>query len=147
MNELRDYAMLLHKTIMKCRPQLPPGIITTTAGFIAEHGRSFAIDGLTFKRKRGRRHDCYRNAGMVALGDDDLLYVEGFVSVHGVPIDHAWLATPDGFVRETTATKKGIGGYFGVPFPAEYLRRTLLRTKMWGIFGPHNIEILKQPFG
>jgi hypothetical protein len=160
--DIRTYARMIHD-MQKPRME-KTGVITTFAGFVAQHGRAFTIDEKTFSLKRGSRHQCYKNAGMMALEspriqiecnnlairffseDETLIYVEGFVAVHGVPLEHAWVVTAEGLVRETTVTKKGIDGYFGVPFTSGYVADTVLRTKVWGMLGLHNIKILREPF-
>lgn len=37
-----------------------------------------------------KEHECFRNALYVSLADPTINYVEGFIEVHGLPIEHAW---------------------------------------------------------
>lgn len=113
---------------------------STAHEFMAEHGRVFEHDSETYQRfVPGKPKDCYANAGRMALlGDDSLVYVEGYILFLGLPIQHAWLWEPEtGRIYDPTLTDgEDVTLYFGVPFKREYLRETVLRTKVWGIF--HN---------
>lgn len=55
------------------------------AALLRDYGRTMAFDAQTFAGARGRVHECYKNAGKLAL-DGDGTYCEGYVSVHGVPL-------------------------------------------------------------
>lgn len=39
---------------------------------------------------RAKPKDCYLNALAVCMRNFDVEYVEGYLEVHGVPLDHAW---------------------------------------------------------
>lgn len=99
------------------------------------------FDAKTFAGTRGKVHECYKNAGQLAL-DDDGTYCEGYVSVHGVPLEHAWI-WKNGRVIDPTVTPKGITEYYGIPVKTDYLRKTVLKTHVWGVLGAmHNPGIL-----
>jgi hypothetical protein len=109
--------------------------------FILKHGRAMPMDAESFVGG-GTPQQCYENAALAVLADDDLTYVEGYVSVHGVPIAHAWAINAEGVVRDPTFAPEGIGGkprtsfvkgYFGVPIQTAFLEKTLLRSKYYGI--------------
>lgn len=51
---------------------------------------------------RARLGRCYNNAMRAAPCFDDVLYVEGYAVLRGVPIEHAWLLA-DGAVIDPTA--------------------------------------------
>jgi hypothetical protein len=109
--------------------------------FMLAHGREYEIDpAITFAGPFGEPQMCYANAAHRVFDDPSLTYVEGKVAVYGVPIDHAWCVTKDGVVIETTLgpakkdnTFDRIGGYYGVPFLTEYLRRAVLRNNVYGL--------------
>jgi hypothetical protein len=109
--------------------------------FMLAHGRDYTIDPATsFIGPRGEPQMCYANAAQRAFDDPALTYVEGKVSVFGVPVDHAWCVTKGGVVIETTLgpalkdkTFDRITGYYGVPFLTEYLRRAVLRNNVYGL--------------
>jgi len=42
------------------------------------------------KRIKAKEHECYLNALACVLQQKDIEYVEGYIEVNGVPIDHAW---------------------------------------------------------
>ena len=114
---------------------LPKGM-TAPARFVLKHGRQFIADDLTYAGKRGKPQQCYANAGREALDNSGKTYVEGYVLVHGGPIEHAWLVDGEGKVQDPTIRDgRGIDGYFGVPIKTEYLREQILKSGHWGVFG------------
>ena len=80
------------------------------------------------------------NATMLALASD-LTYVEGQISVYGIPIEHAWCVNADGVVIDPTLKPdKDVGDYFGVPFLTDYVSKAVLRNGVYGlldIMGAH----------
>lgn len=115
-------------------------------GIQLDSGKQFFADENTYEGRRGRPHACYANASRAAMSDHDLTYVEGYVTVHGVPIEHAWTVDKQGRVRDPTIKDPaGIGGYYGVPIKTDYLVETMMRTKVFGVFGFHNREIYDSP--
>lgn len=125
------------------RSHLPEGM-TAPAKVMLTHGRQFIFDSLSYAGKRGKAHGCYMNAGRIALDDSSKTYVEGYVSVHGVPIEHAWVVDADGKVQDPTITgPEGILGYFGLPIKTEYLRDTILKKGTWGVLDFTNRDIYK----
>jgi hypothetical protein len=106
------------------------------ARFMVEHGREFEFGPDSFDSEKGEPKECYANAGRQALEDSGVTYVEGYVNSI-IPIEHAWLVDNEtGRVVETTLQSGDhIKGYFGVPIKTEYLRETVLRTQIWGVFG------------
>lgn len=108
----------------------------TPAEWMLKHGRTFAADDQTYRGRRGPQHQCFMNAGRAAISDRDLTYVEGYVSVHGVPLAHAWNTDRTGrLIDPTIRDGKGIQGYFGTPIKTSYLSETIQRTKIWGVLG------------
>jgi len=128
------------------------GIATAPAGYvhssalILEHGKAYPTDADTYAGKRGTPKQCYANAGRMATRDSSLTYVEGYTTVHGVPIEHAWVVNKKGTVIDPTL-KNGdnIRGYFGVPFTTEYLNKTIARKGTWGLIdGMTNRDLFKK---
>lgn len=123
---------------------VPMGYASTPAHLIIEYGREYHVTDRTFEGKRGTPQSCYANAGRLALEGDGLTYVEGYVTFAGIPIEHAWVIDGDGNVIEPTLKPEGVVGYYGVAFDTNFLRLTVLRTKMWGIICPDsNIALFK----
>ena len=81
---------------------------------------------------------CYMNAQSMVVSDHHrknprLKYVEGLVTVHGVPIDHAWVEI-NGKVADPTPInpqKKFIPEYFGIEIPAKDVLVHMLKRKMY----------------
>lgn len=77
---------------------------------------------------------CFMNAQRLALAglhDRRVQYVEGLVTVHGVPIDHAWIEF-NGKVYDPTLKPKGWEPeYFGVTVPKDEIVRHQFETKMY----------------
>src|SRR5260221_725834 len=105
--------------------------------FIFKNGMDCQFDPTrSFNIAPGVAQGCYRNATLVALERGDLTYVEGYATVHGVPISHAWLVDRTGLVLEPTLRPKDSAdrtiGYFGVPFKTEYVLKALKKNKVYG---------------
>ena len=61
---------------------------------------------------------CFHNAAMLAM-KKDLIYVEGFVGGHAIPIHHAWCAAKGSRIV-IDPTIDG-ASYWGVPFTKEFV--------------------------
>ena len=131
-SQLQEYLQLFDKVE---RAALPDKFKYGRGGFILAHGKLFPFDLTSFQGTRGAAHKCYMNAGKAAL-DGLGTYVEGYVSIAGVPIAHAWLADAAGQVVDLTLSKPGsVREYFGVPFRLGFLQRRVLETRLWGLLG------------
>lgn len=128
------------------RPRLEQSaLLRTPATLQLKHGRTYPVDDRTFAGKRMKAKMCYTNAGLLALEDDSLVYVEGFTTVIGIPIEHAWcIRRSDGFVVDPTIKPRAGEEhvYFGVAFTTPFLHSELLRRKVWGIIDM-NEQLLK----
>jgi hypothetical protein len=85
---------------------------------------------------------CYMNAQQIAVdavNNPKVKYMEGLVTVHGVPIDHAWIEfngkTFDPTIAdENWKMKQGSvprGEYFGIEVPKEEIAKNWLRAKTY----------------
>jgi hypothetical protein len=106
--------------------------------FMLNHGRDYPVGPETYAGPRGTPQSCYMNATHLAintqLDDNALTYVEGSISVCGIPIDHAWCINADGIVIDPTLKPdKEVRDYFGVPFQTDYVRKAILRNKVYGL--------------
>lgn len=101
-------------------------------GFILRHGRGYPTDEGSFVG--GKPHMCYENTLKASLESDSLTYVEGYISVHGISIHHAWNVDEGGVVRDhTIGDRKGVQGYFGVPLRTDYALRSTLSRGYYGV--------------
>lgn len=106
--------------------------------FMLTHGRDYRMGPDSFAGPRDEVHMCFMNATWRAINYPTLTYVEGYVSTHGVPIEHAWCVDANGVVVDPTLepnTDGRILGYFGVPFETEYLRKATFKNKVYGLLG------------
>lgn len=103
--------------------------------FLVEHGRSFEICEATFNGPRATPKECFKNATLVAMADPGMTYVEGFVTVHGVPIQHAWNVDADGRLIDRTLDNhdRRIEHYFGIPFSTFYVTKALRINRVYGL--------------
>ena len=122
------------KSIANMQKQLlQKGFKTTPAQFLLDYGRKYKIDENTYKGERDTPKECYRNATLISWKDSDLTYVEGYVTVRGIPIEHAWIIDRKKKVIDTTLNEKEEHTYFGVPINRNYLRKQVLKQSMYGI--------------
>ncbi len=114
------------------------------ASFIQKHGQPFIANEKTFEGPRGPMKMCYMNATQEALQNPDRTYVEGYITVHGIPIEHAWTVDKTGQIYDPTINPdENISGYFGVPFSTEYLLQAALKNKVYGLLGHASNKTLK----
>jgi hypothetical protein len=110
--------------------------------FVLRHGQWFRTDVRTTSGRRMTRKQCYCNSALCALDHPTLRYCEGFCydcSLNHL-FEHAWLIDERGIVVDPTLRDTPLA-YFGVPFQTEYLRETMQRTRVYGIFIPQNREV------
>lgn len=115
---------------------MPEGMVSPQ-GFILRNGNPYTANDKTFDGASvGKKHECFKNAALEALRNPDRTYVEGFVSVHGVPVEHAWTVDKSGQIYDhTIASPDGIEGYFGVPFSKDFLKQALNENRVYGLLG------------
>ena len=88
--------------------------------------------------EQGAARQCYYNAGMLALENPELAYVEGFGLRPGlIPVHHAWCLDPDGRVVETTWPFDEAAEYWGIPLRTDFLREQVRNSSTWGILAEH----------
>lgn len=110
---------------------------------ILEHGMACYTNRHSFDGPLGERGMCYMNSFHAVIEDPSLTYMEGFCSTMGIPIQHAWCLNRKGKVIETTLPNAE--GYFGIPFQWDYVRRTAIRTRLYGIISFTNDELFSTP--
>jgi hypothetical protein len=104
------------------------------ARFMLDNGKDYAVGPETYAGRRETQGQCYMNATLLALADDDLTYVEGQISMFGISIEHAWCVNADGVVIDPTLKPdKDVGDYFGVPFLTDYVRKACLKNGYYGL--------------
>lgn len=108
----------------------------TVMGFVRAHGRPFIPNEKTYEGKRGKPKLCYMNAFHDMLDHPDRDYVEGYITVHGVPIQHAWTVDKTGQIYDPTL-KDGqhVKGYYGVQFSREYAIKSTVENGVYGLLG------------
>ena len=91
---------------------------------------------------------CYMNSYRLATSNLELTYVEGYVDVGPLVIEHAWCIDKTGLVVETTLSLPkpnavvGTFGYFGIPFKQEYVWKTAVKTGEYGILTYTNRDLI-----
>ena len=99
-------------------------------GFVAKHGRLFGPRRPLRKKSAANQPQmCFWNAYVLTSLRPELIYVEGFArfAIGGNQshiVHHAWAVDSGGRVLDPTL--KGTE-YFGIPFKAEYVKRTMHR--------------------
>lgn len=109
-----------------------------------KYGRVYKPNKNTYRGKRDEMKQCFANAGKLALFNSKYTYVEGYVICVGVPLHHAWVIDKSGNLIDTTLKDgKNISEYYGVPIKTEFLRKTVLKSKVWGVLDYWNYDLLK----
>lgn len=129
----------------RLRGTAPAGIIPPEE-FLLRFGRVWPANAQSFTGARMTPRQCYGNAANMALHIPALTYVEGYCHNGLIPFMHAWVVTREGFVIDPTLREKGEPedfAYLGVPFRRDYLQRTLLRKKTYGLLDIDNRQIYK----
>lgn len=110
----------------------------TIEGIVLQHGKPFTPPAAPRPKgiRKGADKQCYRNAYLLAF-QMDWTYVEGFAIPDCVPIplQHAWVIDSQGNLIETTWDTPGIE-YFGIPLEWDFIHKTLLDTKRYGVLDP-----------
>ena len=73
-------------------------------GFVRDNGVPYIVNDKTYEGPRQQAHMCFKNAANDALTHPDRTYVEGYITVHGVPLEHAWTVDQSGQVYDPTIT-------------------------------------------
>lgn len=107
--------------------------------FILKHGKDYDPGPDTFKGPRMEQGMCYMNCMHRVLESDNLTYVEGYVTVYGIPIQHAWLVDTEGNLIDPTLANDAqsrVGEYFGVPFSQKYVLVSAKKNGYYGLLDP-----------
>lgn len=118
------------------------------ADLLLKYGKAYHITPKTLEGKRGTESMCYMNAFKLADSNPNLIYVEGYVHIGFIAIEHAWCVDKKDNAIDPTLKKSSPAimnpkGYFGIPFKHSYLIKTALDTGMYGIISHTNLPLLK----
>jgi len=119
--------------------------------FLLQHGKQYAPRPKPKAYKYGRRKECFWNAGMLALENSDLTYVEGYAFGYLFPVAHAWLVDKNDQVIEVTWRTRGKFAveptdYWGVTFSTKLLEASILLSGYWGVFSDFHFPLLRKPY-
>lgn len=128
------YLRMATEGLQALDPSYPAG--ETFAGFLLREGQVFEVDDKTYAGRRMQAQHCFENAALT-MQVTDLLYAEGYVTVCGVPIHHAWNVDAKGRVRDRTL-QIGSGGheYFGVAFDPKFVTHGMFVNRYYGLLDP-----------
>lgn len=121
----------------------------TPTSFILKFGKPYWTDTNSFSGKRGTPKNCYKNAFRLMTSNPEYYtYVEGYVDIGVLSIEHAWCINPSGIVVDPTleAPEKAKTivkphGYFGVAFSSDYVFKLAIKTKGYGVLDFNNREL------
>jgi hypothetical protein len=129
--------------------KLPAGFQSMNM-LLRDHGQFFEKTPQTYVGDRGEPGNCFGNATELVRDDFGLVYVEGWVILHGIMIHHAWVVEEGtrGVIDPTLNPDlfrgpDDYGPYFGVPISRKYLRDALRDTGYYGIFSHTNPDIFR----
>lgn len=119
---IRDLAESLEKA----------GMAKNVFSIVAKHGMTFKSQERPAHITKDTPKECFKNAFLLAYGTG-LVYAEGYISVHGIPIHHAWCLDELGNVIDPTIDGQENHEYFGIPFVMEFVFDVLTKSRMYGI--------------
>ena len=134
MNATLDYL----KMVVKVRNSAPPPSLKYSCieEFVLKNGKAYdEVRAFPRDLKKGKMRECFRNAALLSM-EKGWVYVEGYATSI-IPTLHAWCADDEGKVVDPTWNDGQ--DYFGVSFSGEYLRKTLIRKKTFGLLD--NLEM------
>ena len=141
-----DYLLNLVQLCQEGRQDRCPPV----AWFVGTYGVKFPVVRYRWDRRqvsirRGPFKACFENATKGAWEDGRFVYVEGF-AMGVIPCHHAWVYDRVTSVAYDPTWREG-SDYVGVPFDTEYLNRTLLEKKTYGLIDwyERHWPILEQP--
>jgi hypothetical protein len=97
-------------------------------------GHSFTAQALPPTVERGTVGQCFANAGLLAVDNPELTYVEGLADCGFLPTAHAWCVDREGRVIDPTWRDCATAAYFGIAVSADALQEHLQSTGYWGLF-------------
>lgn len=72
-------------------------------GVVLKHGRAYELDReASAKLGNGAVRNCFENAALTALDNEELTYVEGFAHRGTIAVRHAWVINREGRALEVT---------------------------------------------
>ena len=118
------------------------------AEFLLKEGREWGYQPLPTGWERGEPRQCFRNAAVLALENDELTYVEGYATSL-IPTSHAWVVNRDGVVHDPTWANLELEdaehrAYFGVPFDTAFLARHTVKQMYYGLLVLPNEDLLAE---
>jgi predicted ABC-type ATPase len=134
---LRDYLEM----VSKMSEAGPRGSIEE---YVLKNGQAFqsSTRKLPESVRAGKLGLCFMNAYQAADTHSNLTYVEGFATVYGAPIAHAWTVDERNRVIDPTWSGKNMltsgTAYFGVKMPIDKVRETIYARGKYGVL--HNPE-------
>lgn len=110
------------------------GSVGGVGQFYLHFGHRFA-PCLTASHGAEAPRQCYRNAALLALSNEQYIYCEGFACPPtGIPVHHAWCINAAGTVVDPTWLQADRSDYFGVPIRRRFLAQWTQGASVWGIF-------------
>jgi hypothetical protein len=109
---------------------------STPHAFILDQGRAYTAAPRPKGLRKRTNKLCYRNTIYTVWDHPDWAYVEGFaLSVHGLPVEHAWAVTPEGVVVDPTWYEPDLAAYYGVEIPMTVVGAAMCRYRVFGVLG------------
>jgi hypothetical protein len=112
--------------------------------FVEKHGAAFIPAPRPRHVRKQPFGECFRNSANFVEENPGYIYVEGFAMMElGVVTQHAWCIDDEGIVLDVTWENPEHCQYYGIPFMQSYVEHIAYTTKIWGILGPNNFELLE----
>lgn len=128
--------------------------ITPASTLLLKYGQEYLMDEkITFKGTRQQTKACFMNSYKMATSNSNYIYVEGYVDIGVLSIEHAWVidTTNNNIVVDPTLpcpTKTDSvvypRGYFGISFNTDYIQKVALRSGVYGILSYTNRPLFQR---
>ena len=103
--------------------------IRTKEQFVLDYGWWYNPSPLPDGIERGTAQQCHKNAYMLSVEHDGLIYCEGYALFKNAPIPtlHSWVTDGQGRAYDNTWPEPGVA-YAGVPFKYLFVTKTNLKN-------------------
>lgn len=135
---------LAHPDVVFGIPGYRPGLTQDDyVRYVAAYGQEYKAAPLPNDVKLGVPNECYKNASLLVIENEDMTYAEGFAypsPKKDIPVLHAWAVKKDGTIVDNTFRHQlGLDPmkvrYFGIQYDRSKYLTYLYKARLYGVLG------------